>query len=162
MFEFTATIRIDTSIKDLWDFLIDIKQWWLASNSDHIALDILSESHIVKKGTCIRIQEKIAGIPGQAEGEVTELVDHKRIRWQSEQAQYHFLGIPLTVKEGVTWELETVQDDVQLSAHVWALFPDSLFGKSSEWIFKNLLNGVAKDYEHAMTELRYIKVQMES
>ncbi len=51
--------------------------------------------------------------------------------------------------------------DAELSAHVWARFPDCACGHFAEWIFRHVLNGPERDYEHAMRELRRIQSRIE-
>ena len=162
MFEFTATIKLQTTVDALWTYLLDIEKWWLPSNPEHQGIEILSEDQKLEEGTKILIREKVAGIPGGAIGEVTDMSEHKKITWQSDQARYRFWGIPFTIKEGVSWKIDPTPNGAELSAYVWAKFPATLPGQVMEWVFKNLLNGVKKDYEHAMTELRYIKSQIEA
>ena len=161
MFDFKATIDIHTTAAKLWDYLIDIEEWWLPSNPEHIELEILSQDKQIDEGTRIFIREKIAGIPGEIVGEVQEVTEPRRVQWQSDRAEYRFFGIPLSIKEGVTWQIEPLPQGVELSAHVWAEFPRTWMGKSLEWIFKHVLNGVQIDCEHAKTELRFLKTQME-
>lgn len=162
MFEFTATIKINTTVDTLWTYLIDIETWWRPSNREHQALEIISDDQALEEGTRILIREKIAGIPGEAIGEIKELSEHNRITWQSDHARYRFWGVPFTIKEGVSWQIEPKPNAVALSAHVWAKFPATMIGQAMEWFFKNVLNGIEKDYQHAMTELRYIKSQIEA
>jgi hypothetical protein len=161
MFDFTAKLMIDTSVDALWQRLTHIKSWWLASNPEHISLEILAEDYELHVGTPIRIRERIAGIPGEATGQIQTLEETREITWVSDDAMYRFWGLPLSVKEGVTWRVEPQGDHVQLSAHVWAEFPETWFGGLVEWFFKHVINGVDKDYEHAMTELRYLKETMD-
>lgn len=46
---------------------------------------------------------------------------------------------------------------IQVSTRVWAIFPHNAAGRAAEWIFTRLINGIAKDREHARTEPRYLK-----
>lgn len=162
MFEFTATIKIQTSVDALWTYLLDIERWWLPSNPEHQGIEILSEDQNLEEGTMILIREKVVGIPGEAIGEITDISEHNKITWQSDHARYRFWGIPFTIKEGVSWQINPKPKGTELSAHVWAKFPSTVIGQVMEWVFKNLVNGIEKDYKHAMTELRYIKSQLET
>lgn len=160
MFEIIAPINIKADPKKVWEYLSDVEGWWVDSNPEHESLEIVSGGPEVKEGTILRIHECVAGIPAVAEGPVCELIEGKSVTWKA-KAVYRWLGIRFTVNEGVIWRIEPREDGCQLSANVWAEFPQSMFGRVSEWIFKNLLDGEAKDYEHAMCELRYIKKQVE-
>jgi hypothetical protein len=161
MFEFTASLKIDTSAERLWNRLVDVQSWWLVSNPEHGRLEILSEEQEIQEGTPILIEERIAGIPGKAVGQVTQIRECQELTWEAEDAVYSFYGLPLSVQEGVTWKVEPVNAGVRLSAHVWGEFPDTWVGRMFEWVFKHIVRGVEKDYEHAMQELRYLKVVME-
>lgn len=162
MFDFTARITIDSPPWDVWNYMIELEAWWVASNPEHISLEIMSEDRTIQPGTPIRIREKIAGIPGEATGHVDEFVEGRRVTWRAREAVYHFYGLPVRIEEGVTWSIEPSDGGTALSAHVWAVFPATIPGRATEWIFKNILRGVQKDYEHAMRELRHIKSSLET
>lgn len=159
---FTEQIEIDTSVTRLWAFLVDIERWWLASNPDHQSLDIVDGDGPVGPGSRIRIREKIAGIPGEALGEVTEFVVGDHMTWEAGQARYRLWGIPLQVREGVRWQLRPHESGrVALSATVWAEFPEDWKGRIAEWLFTGPLRGERRDRRHARRELEYIRRQLE-
>ncbi|MFI0448857.1 hypothetical protein [Actinomadura sp. 6N118] len=49
---------------------LDLDGWWVASNPEHDTLEHLDDRGI-EVGARVRIREKIAGIPGEAIGEIT-------------------------------------------------------------------------------------------
>lgn len=161
MFSFTESIEIGATLDQAWAYLADVDKWWVASNPEHESLEILDRSTPLGKGTRIRMREKIAGIPGEAVGEVTEYVEQERVTWQADVARYRLWGIKLALAEGVRWTLQPLERGVTLSATVWALFPRGLKGRCVEWMFRGLLRGEAKDRLHARRELEYIKQQLE-
>ncbi len=163
MFDFTETIQIEALPEDVWIVLQDIETWWPASNPEHISLERLDDKG-VEVGARLRIREKIAGIPGEAIGEITRVDSARAVTWEAPQARYKWHGVPLTVGEGVTWGIETGANGTgtQLSAHVWATFPQTPLGRVVEWFFTRVLNGIDKDREHARTELRYLKETIEA
>lgn len=160
MFEFTARIGIPAPPERVWQVLEDVQRWWAPSNPEHESLEILDEDQRLQVGTRIRIRERVAGIPGEAVGEITELEPGRRVTWVSEKARYRLAAIRLTVREGVTWVINPAVDGSELSAHVWAEFPGGWFGRALEWLFRHPLRGVEKDYQHAMTELRFLRAQL--
>ncbi|MGA7272113.1 MAG: SRPBCC family protein [Acidimicrobiia bacterium] len=163
LFEFTETIEIDRTPGRVWEVLSDIERWWEDSNPEHDSLEVLDTDRGLEVGTRLRIHERIAGIPGVAEGEVTRLKEHRAITWEAPAAHYRWFGIPLTVAEAVTWTIEpTEPGSSRVAAHVWAVFPGGFFGRLLEWVFRRLLRGVAKDRAHARTELRYLKGLIEA
>lgn len=161
MFEITPKIRIEAPPAVVWEFLIDVNNWWLESNPEHIELDVRSADEEIQNGTRIFLRERIAGIPGEALGEISEFDEQRKLTWESDDATYSYFGVRFSVQEGVTWQIKPVDRGTELSAHVWAYFPDGLPGTILEWWFKHVIDGVNKDYEHAMTELRYIKREIE-
>lgn len=162
MWEFTAAVDIDCATDEAWAYLTDVEQWWVASNPDHVCLEVRSDGDGLVEGTRILIEEYVAGIRGRGEGTITRVVDRERVRWEAEDFRYRLLGLPLVVQEGVEWKLASLATGgTVLSAHVWARFPRSPWGRLAELIAKRLMNGMQKDYEHALTELRYIKEQLE-
>jgi ligand-binding SRPBCC domain-containing protein len=161
VFEISPKIMIDAPTDVVWNYLIDVDNWWLQSNPEHIGLEIQSDEQAIRQGTRMLIRERIAGIPGEALGEISEFDEHEKLTWKSNQATYRVLGVHFSVKEGVTWELEPLNHGTQLSAHVWAYFPDGLPGMMLEWWFKHVMDGISKDYQHAMTELRFVKAHIE-
>ncbi len=160
MFEFTESIQVNASLSRSWRYLVDVERWWPASNPEHDNIEILGEDRALSVGTQIRIHEKVAGIPGEAVGEVTDYVEEDHLTWEA-VAKYRLWGVPMKVSEGVRWSLRPQDDGVELSATVWAKFPRGLRGKSFEWLFKGPLNGVAKDRQHARRELEFIKGELE-
>lgn len=160
MFEFTAKQHMNAEPAAVWDLLADIQDWWVPSNDEHESLEILSDDSTLREGVRIRVKESIAGIPGVAEGAVTGYDPGRSVTWEAD-AVYRYLGFRLFIEEGVTWTVEEANDGADLSAHVWARFPKTAFGRVVEWFFRGPLNGVQKDYEHAMTELRYLKARLE-
>lgn len=162
MFEFTARLTIEASAETVWQEFEKIDDWWVASNPEHESLEILSTDRILRPGMRIRVKEKIAGIPGVAEGVVTEFEPGHLATWEAD-ATYQFLGLSLPIHEGVTWRVEPAEhgETCELSAHVWADFSAAPLAPAVEWIFKRPLRGVKHDYEHAMRELRYLKRRIE-
>ena len=162
MFEFTETIPIAAPREQVWDTVADIEGWWPASNPEHDSLEPLDDRGI-EVGARLRIREKIAGIPGVAEGAITEVVPGRTVTWEAPEAHYRWHGIPLTVGEGVTWTVDSSGPAAsEVSAHVWATFADTVYGRLVEWTFTRLLDGISKDRHHARTELEYLKRTIES
>lgn len=125
-------------------------------------MERLDEGGEIAVGTRLRIREKIAGIPGEAVGTITRLEPGVAVTWEAPQARYRWLGVTVTMGEGVTWRLTPGSaDTTRLSAHVWAYFPPHLGGRLLEFAFTRVLDGIAKDREHARTELRYLKRTIE-
>ncbi|MFB6189927.1 MAG: SRPBCC family protein [Halapricum sp.] len=162
MFEIEPTISIDASPEIVWEYLIEIEEWWVPSNPEHESLEILSDERALQEGTRIRVKERIAGLPGVAEGEITEYVPRERITWEAPNTSYRYYGLTIHVDEGVSWRLAPTDAGTNLTAAVWATFPETLLGTVVEWIFKNVLDGVEQDYRHAVMELKYIKEGVEA
>ncbi|HZD66669.1 MAG TPA: SRPBCC family protein [Acidimicrobiales bacterium] len=161
MFEFTETTVIGAPPPMVWAALQDLDGWWPASNPDHESLERLDDRGI-EVGARLRIKEKIAGIPGEAVGEITEIHPCSSVTWEAPRARYHLLGFPFTVGEGVTWRLEDHgSDGTGLSAHVWATFPGRL-GRLLQWVFSHVFGGIERDREHTRTELNYLKGTLEA
>jgi hypothetical protein len=107
-------------------------------------------------GTPVVFEERVAGIPARAEGTITRWVPGTEARWEG-TARYRYWGIHFDVREGVSWRIEAQDEEAKLAAHVWAVFPSSLFGRLLEWYAKQVLDVVARDREHARYELTYLK-----
>lgn len=163
MFSFTESISIEASPDAVWQTMIDLNWWWPPSNPEHESVERLDPGLGLEVGTRLRIREKIAGIPGEALGEIAELQPGARVTWESPSAVYRWHGIPVTMGEGVTWTLDPMGPGAtrRLSAHVWASFPAGTRGKLLEVVFTRLLGGVAKDRAHTRTELRFLKKAIE-
>jgi len=162
VFEFTETIEIEAPPETVWEVVADIEGWWPPSNPEHESLERLDDRGL-EVGARIRIREKIAGVPGEAVGEITEVEPGARVTWEAPAARYRLAGISVSIGEGVTWSLEPHGDDAaRLSARVWATFPPGPRGRLLEWFFTRLLRGLEKDREHARVELRYLKRTIEA
>ena len=161
MFEFTEEIVIHAPASVVWEVMIDLENWWVASNPEHESLERLDDRGI-EVGARFRIREKIAGIPGEYVGQLTRVVPQSEVTMEAPSARYRLLGLNFTVGEGVTWRIESADPDTTtVSARVWATFPYGLIGRAVEWVFTGPLNGIAKDREHARVELRYLKKLIE-
>ncbi len=162
MLEVTAKVNIKSSPETIWKYMINLNNWLVDSNPEHIRMEFLSDSEELKRESKISIIEKVACIRGEATGEIIDFVLEKQVTWKSNNAVYHYSGLNISVQEGVTWSLRITTEGTELSAHVWASFPGSLFGKIIEWYFKNVLKGVQKDYDHTLKELLFIKKAIEN
>lgn len=157
MFEFTETISVHAAPSAVWDTMRDLERWWPASNPEHESLERLDDRGI-EPGARLRIREKIAGVPGEAVGTITRVEPGTEVTWDAPAARYRWGGVGVTVGEGVTWRVDPgPAGDTEISARVWGTFPPGLAGRLTECVFKRVLNGVARDREHARTELRYLK-----
>lgn len=156
MFEFTETIEIAAKPGQIWETLIDIEKWWPPSNPEHISIQVRSSGKTLGVGTEIVFKEKVAGIKGQAKGSITGWITGREATWEG-SAMYRYWGIPLHIKEGVTWLIEEHGNKPCLSATVWAEFSATKFGRFLEWYAVKILNVVDRDREHARCELEYLK-----
>jgi uncharacterized protein YndB with AHSA1/START domain len=157
VFDFTEEILIDAPQEAVWRVIRDVDGWWLASNAEHESLERLDSRPVTEVGAKLRIREKIGGIPGKAVGTITSVEPDSAVTWEAE-ATYRWLGIKVTVDEGVTWRVQPQGNAKSLlSARVWATSPRGALGRLAAIAFVHLLNGEQKDREHARTELRYLK-----
>lgn len=162
MFDFTETIRIGAPAETVWTALLDIERWWPPSNPEHDDIERLDGGGGIVVGTRFRIREKVAGVPGEAIGVITNVEPGTAVTWEADRARYRLLGVAFTMGEGVTWRVDPDgSDSSQLSAHVWARFPDGAVGRILEVFFSRILNGIEKDRRHARIELEYLKQTIE-
>jgi uncharacterized protein YndB with AHSA1/START domain len=162
VFEFTETIVIEAPPPEVWEVVRDIETWWLPSNPEHESLERL-DNRGIEVGARIRIREKVAGVPGEAVGEITDVIPGSLVTWEAPQARYRWFGVPFTIGEGVSWRIEPEgRHATRVSAHVWARFPPGLRGRLLEWTFARLFRGIDKDRQHARTELEYLKRTIEA
>ena len=128
----------------------------MASNPEHIALEIRSPEKRIAAGTEIAFEERVAGIRGSAAGTVTNLTPGVAATWEG-VAEYRCAGFRMSIEEGVTWSVEPTATGSKLSAHVWARFPSGWLGPLLEWYSTAILRIVHRDREHARCELEYLK-----
>ena len=157
VFAFTESVEVSAEAPRVWAVMTDVEQWWPASNPDHMSLELLDWAPLAL-GSRMRIRERVAGIPADATGSITEFEEGSRVTWEA-AARYKLLGLPLHVQEGVTWTIEPRSSaTTRISARVWATLPlDHLTAP----LFR-ALGGVQKDREHARTELLYLKNVVEA
>lgn len=159
MFEFTESIDIDAGRDAVWRRMAHLDRWWLKSNPEHDELEHLDDPPL-RKGSRLRIKERIAGIPGTAVGSITRFEPGEVVTWEAPGAQYRLAGVRITIDEGVRWRIESRSGATRVSATVWARFPGR-GGGFVELGFR-LVRGVEKDREHTRTELKYLKHSIES
>lgn len=160
MFEFTEAVTIDASPDRVWRDLVDVERWWLPSNPEHIRLDVHAPEGGIGLGTEIEIEERVAGLEGQAKGRITGWEEGSAVAWEGE-ATYRYHGLPIPVREGVTWRVVPRDDETELSATVWADFPTRFLGRFMEWFARTVLRVVERDRAHARRELHYLKGQLD-
>jgi hypothetical protein len=161
MFEFTESIHIEAPPADVWEHIANVEGWWLASNPEHIRIEISGPESAISLGSKIVFEERVAGIRGKAEGRVTGWDPGTEVTWEG-IANYRYLGFTMPIREGVSWRVGSDDQGAQLSANVWAKFPQSLAGKLFEWYAKTILDVVQRDREHARRELEYLRSAIES
>lgn len=172
MLDFTESILIEARPARVWAALLDIEQWWPPSNPEHERIERLDHADKITKrgdpveigvGTRFRIREKIAGVPGEGVGVVTDIDSGRAVTWEADRMRYRLYGVTFTIAEGVTWRVDPHEPEASLlSARVWARFPEGLLGRMLWLVFRRLLDGVEKDRHHARVELEYLKEAIES
>lgn len=172
MLDFTESILIEARPSRVWAALLDIEQWWPPSNPEHESIERLDHADNVTKGgdpveigvgTRFRIREKIAGVPGEGVGVITDINPGTAVTWEADHMRYRLYGVTFTIAEGVTWRVDPHERGASLlSAHVSARFPQGLPGRMLWLVFRHLLDGVNKDRHHARVELEYLKEAIES
>lgn len=157
MFEFTESIAVQASATSVRDLMREIERWWPASNPEHEGLRRLDGAGDLRVGSRLWIRERIGGIPGEAVGEITRYEPGSAVTWEAPGVRYRWLGLWISVGEGVTWTIEPGDPSLTIiGAHVWATFPPGPRGRLSERVFR-LFGGVKKDRQHTRTELEYLK-----
>ena len=172
MLDFTESILIEAPPTHVWAALLDIEQWWPASNPEHESIERLAHADQVThdgepveigRGTQFRIRERIAGIPGEGVGVVTDIDPGRAVTWEADRMRYRLYGVPFTIAEGVTWRVDPRECEKSLLiARVWAKFPAGVLGRLLWLVLAHLLDGVEKDRRHARVELEYLKEAIES
>lgn len=161
MFDFTESVVINAPRERVWQVVREVDTWWLPSNPEHVSLEHLDDRPVTEVGARLRIRESIGGIPGEADGTITTVEPGEAVTWEA-NATYRWLGLTVQAGEGVTWRIDPQSESsTVLSARVWATFPRGPLGRAFGAAFVHLLNGEAKDREHARTELRYLKRTIE-
>jgi uncharacterized protein YndB with AHSA1/START domain len=160
-FHFTASTTIKAPPDQMWATLVDIEDWWIASNPEHDHFTVLTDGPLLV-GSGIRVRERIAGIAGQAEGRIVDFEPGRRVGWRAD-AVYRYLGFDIPIDESVTWTIAETGDlgQTRLSVRVWARFSNSWRGRLIFRFFKGILRGVDRDRRHARRELNYLKQRLE-
>lgn len=161
MLSFTELVTISARPDAVWSRLVELERWWVASNPEHVWLEILSPDKKVVEGTEIRFEERVAGVRAVAEGRVVSLREGVEATWQG-RAVYRYLGMKIPIMEVVQWRVASMSADLTiLSASVSAEFPRGVLGRVLEWYAKTLTDLEQRDREHTRRELRYLKELVE-
>lgn len=161
MYEIVIEETITAPPRAVWGYLIDVSRWWLASNPEHVSIEVLSADGKIGPGAHVRLVERIAGVRGEAEGAIRSLVEGELVTWTSDRCVYRYRGFPVHVEEGGEWRLAPADGGVRLTFRGWAHFSPGLFGRLAEWYFKRVLHGVESDYAHSLREILYVKEALE-
>lgn len=161
MIEAKAEIEIYATPERIWSYMLRLDDWWLRSNpGEHIELSLINADKM-KEGVKFTLKEYIAGVRGEAIAEIKKLVPMKTLEWKSIRAVYKSFGMTFNVDEGGVFELKDKGDTCILSHHVWGKPKLPVIGWLVELIFKHVLKGEKKDYEHTYRELQFIKHEIE-
>lgn len=157
MLSFTESVTMGACPDAIWTHLVDLERWWVASNPEHILLEIQAADKSVVEGTEIHFEERVGGVRAVARGRIVSMHPGVEATWEGE-AVYHYLGLRIPVNEGVKWRLAAMSRDLTIvSASVWAEFPRGLPGGLLEWHAKRHLKIEERDREHTRRELHYLK-----
>jgi hypothetical protein len=88
MFAFTESVEIGAPKSAVWEVMRNVREWWPASNPEHDGVDVLDGDGEIALGTRVRIRERVAGIPGEADGHITEFDPERTVTWQAPAARY--------------------------------------------------------------------------
>lgn len=155
-------MEIERSPQAVWEYVSRIEDWWLASNTkDHIELAFVDGTGVAE-GAEFVLRERIAGVRGEARAVIAEVDPPRRLVWRSLSARFRFMGIGIDVDEGGTFELVETDKGAVLSHYVWGELGEGRFARLMEWLFKTVLRGERRDYEHTHRELLFIKRQLEA
>jgi len=161
VYEIVIELEITVPPRAVWNYLIDVSRWWPVSNPEHVSIEVFSADGRIGSGACIHLVERIAGVPGEAEGVVRSFVEEERVTWTSDRCVYRYRGVPVHVEEGGEWRLAPIDGGTRLTFRGWARFSSGPFGRLAEWYFKRVLHGVELDYAHSLRELLYVKKAIE-
>lgn len=161
MLAFTESVTMGACPEAIWTRLVDLERWWVASNPEHILVEIESADKKVVEGTEIHFEERVAGVRAVARGRIVSMHPGVEAAWEGE-AVFHYPGLRVLVNEGVKWRLAAVSRDLTIvSANVWAEFPSGLLGGVLEWHAKRLRKMEEREREHTRRELHYLKEWVE-
>lgn len=161
MIEYTESVAIEALPADVWDYVADVSQWWLASNPDHISIRVEGSGPIMHYGTEVAFEEEIAGVRAQANGSITEYIPGIRISWEG-VTEYRYFGLPFNVHEGISWSVESNGRGTKLSTHIRTKFSSGFLGRIFGWHEKKIRKLLELNRAHTKRELEYLKTAIEA
>lgn len=165
MIDTTQTVKIKASPEIVWAKIQDFEGFWERSNPEaHAGTKVLSRpKQPLRNGLRFYQKEDVSGIVGELDAQVYDVEPQRRFRWRTE-ADYHFLGLTITIPEGGTFRIEPRSGDdmVQVSHRVYGEFPDTFWGRTLGWILVSLLDADLDAAKHTHVELEYLKQTLES
>lgn len=160
MFSFTESVTITASPGVIWTHLVDLPRWWIASNPDHIRLEILPSGASVAKGVQVDFEEHIAGIRVAATGHITSFHDNTEMTWEG-SAMYHYRGVSVPAQTGMKWRIAAMSGLAIVSAGSWVEFPPTTKGRLMAWHAGKHLHFLEAARKHTRRELHYLKEMAE-
>lgn len=124
----------------------DLDRWWLQSSPEHYQLGHLDPPPL-RQGGRLRIQERIAGIPGTATGTIIRFEPGEVLTWEAQGVLAG--GARDNARRGCDLADRPHLRRSRVSATVWARFQDR-WGRLIERGFR-VCRGVEKDRKHART-----------
>ena len=161
MIKVKASVEINKTPQEVWNYVSRIDEWWLTSNpKEHIELSVVGNGPINKETEFI-LKERIAGIRGEALAKVVEYAPPAKLIWKSLQAKFKLLAVTVNVEEGGTFEISETDNGCVLSHEVWEKLHAGPVAGLIEWFFKHILKGELRDFQHTHRELLYVKREIE-
>ena len=110
--------------RHVWATLITIEEWWLPLEPRAPEHRPRPRRPRPRGRNPVPHPRKIAGVPGEGIGAITQLDAGTSVSWQTPRRRYRLGGAPVMISEGVTWRSEPAgNDQSQPSALVSARFP---------------------------------------
>jgi hypothetical protein len=158
-----TAITINSTAEAIWDYASDPANWTASNPEEHFGLRYSSKDKRPGTGVEFHQRESVAGIYADLRGRFL-YVERPRIAVWAGTAVYRLLGglVRIRIPEGGVVRAEETTGGMRLSHDVYMDFPNSLWGKLLAWMFKKVLNGPDKVYNHSYKELVFFKEQLEA
>lgn len=119
-YEIKPKVGVFASKEIVWDYLLKVKDWWFATNPEHISLEIIKGGRKIQKGSKLVIMRKLPESLAGLKALFTEVMNQEQVTWE---ATYYILGLSwLKVFAGVHWKFVFIgEDQTSLTAKVWGI-----------------------------------------
>lgn len=163
MIQVANSVEVTATREAVWKLVSDFEGTWQESNPDHEETIVLSK---YKRAICDDFawwhREKVGVVTGEFIAKMHDVSKHQAFSWTT-VATYEFWRMRFKVEQGGTFLIEDGENAKLILRHdLWGRVLGRVKGPIAECLAVSLLGQKKALSQHNLTELLYLKKQLEA